>query len=1174
MQKFWFILCAACVAASSLAQTLNVGDTTIVQPGPAKTWPAGPYSQLITNYGIMATTIPLVNLKGKGDTSLELSLTHRTASNGNLPGDYALGKAWSHSGVSYLNTTNGIVRYIGNRAVAKWTFNSSIFDRKPGVRDDLTQISGGYKVVDFASKISYYYDRGANPFYYLTKAVDVYGNQITYSYVGSTNNLFRITDASGRYIEFTYDTTYPTRVNRIHLQTAGSSREWDMAYVTLSNGVSTLPNYLDQITFPSPDSSTRPTIQFDTDTAGRITFLRTLSGKLWNYTYGTSYSGFQGLTKICQPSKTSPTTIDTTHVTTFTYGLTGAGGGANDEIFCRITDPMGFVTVHNYWNYTGGQSTVDFPFPIKRINDPSVTRYLDPRNSQNPVTWNWWETYHWRTTDATCDVFTDREGVVTNYTYDVNNRGLVATKTTVNQGVNFTDTYSYYTASAPYNGKVSQHIDPFGTVTNYNYFNATGALANVVLDPTGQNIVQNYHYNATGQLDEGWMASDPHTVYSNFDAYGNPRTIASPATGTTTYTFDDYNNMTSKVEPAPKGTTTFTYDAWNRLLRTTFPDNQYLQNGYDAESNIVDRRMEDGSHRTTTYNFLNLPSVEVTPVDSIGANNLTTTTDYDYNGRRTTVTAPDGLVTSFLYNQRGDLIKVSYSDGTNRQWGYNGNGDVVWRQNGRNQITYYVYDGLSRMTTIDYQTTTPDVTYTYRMDGLRASRADAVGTTVWTYNDAKQLTNLFDAATNKNLTFTYKTGTNRPSTVVAPGNTWSYFYDSNTRPWYVVQSVSGEMERNAAFNADGSVARKEYVNNTKKEFTYDARGRITGIRHAVTSLDLLQEQIGYVYTNGNVSQYTLSINNGPSYSTTYSHDFANRLLQEIRTDSTSVNGFNKAYVYTKGGDRSSTTKNSILSSYTYFSGTNRLKTGEGFTVTAYDNDGNPTAISVPGSGNWTLAYDEDSRLTQITKPGGNVKFTYDGDGQRVQRTTSTSTYRYLLHGGDLILTSSTAPSYTIQAYYTPGVGYFQGGAVYYSQENALGSALVVRNTSGDWMSLTEYDAYGGAYNVNGSLKSDFRFAGAWGYVTDDASGMNFVGSRYYLPVLGRFLTQNQGALTVGLNLYSYCDNNPLGRVEPDGKEPILGRYTLHWPTAFSLPISKPRVDAGRKLGWALTPPRK
>ena len=48
--------------------------------------------------------------------------------------------------------------------------------------------------------------------------------------------------------------------------------------------------------------------------------------------------------------------------------------------------------------------------------------------------------------------------------------------------------------------------------------------------------------------------------------------------------------------------------------------------------------------------------------------------------------------------------------------------------------------------------------------------------------------------------------------------------------------------------------------------------------------------------------------------------------------------------------------------------------------------------------------------------------------------------------------------------------------------------------------------------------------------------MQLLGARYYLPQLGRFLTQDPIGHEGGLNLYAYCGDSPLTRVDPDGKD--------------------------------------
>lgn len=54
--------------------------------------------------------------------------------------------------------------------------------------------------------------------------------------------------------------------------------------------------------------------------------------------------------------------------------------------------------------------------------------------------------------------------------------------------------------------------------------------------------------------------------------------------------------------------------------------------------------------------------------------------------------------------------------------------------------------------------------------------------------------------------------------------------------------------------------------------------------------------------------------------------------------------------------------------------------------------------------------------------------------------------------------------------------------------------------------------------------------------------MDWLGSRFYLPVLGRFLTQDPIGHGGGLNLYAYCDDNPLTRFDPSGHDWDVGEY--------------------------------
>lgn len=61
-----------------------------------------------------------------------------------------------------------------------------------------------------------------------------------------------------------------------------------------------------------------------------------------------------------------------------------------------------------------------------------------------------------------------------------------------------------------------------------------------------------------------------------------------------------------------------------------------------------------------------------------------------------------------------------------------------------------------------------------------------------------------------------------------------------------------------------------------------------------------------------------------------------------------------------------------------------------------------------------------------------------------------------------------------------------------------------------------------------------RFAGGHGYEDDGPAGSQLLGARYYDPTLGRFLSPDPIGHAGGLNLYGYCGNDPVNKVDPSG----------------------------------------
>ena len=85
-----------------------------------------------------------------------------------------------------------------------------------------------------------------------------------------------------------------------------------------------------------------------------------------------------------------------------------------------------------------------------------------------------------------------------------------------------------------------------------------------------------------------------------------------------------------------------------------------------------------------------------------------------------------------------------------------------------------------------------------------------------------------------------------------------------------------------------------------------------------------------------------------------------------------------------------------------------------------------------------------------------------------------------------------------------------------------------------------YGPWGEAWGMNGTLASTlgdlnpFRYRG---YYYDTETGLYYLNSRYYNPEFGRFISADGQLNKTGLaeiNLFAYCDNNPINRADQSG----------------------------------------
>ena len=122
--------------------------------------------------------------------------------------------------------------------------------------------------------------------------------------------------------------------------------------------------------------------------------------------------------------------------------------------------------------------------------------------------------------------------------------------------------------------------------------------------------------------------------------------------------------------------------------------------------------------------------------------------------------------------------------------------------------------------------------------------------------------------------------------------------------------------------------------------------------------------------------------------------------------------------------------------------------------------------------------------------------------------------------------------------------------LYYYVTNLRGDVIGISNGDGVMRANYQYDAWGNLLSAvdnagNTQVNQDhicwlnpLRYRG---YAYDKETGLYYLQSRYYDPVICRFINGDQtvdtGAGLLGTNMFSYCDNDPVNLIDSSGCAP-------------------------------------
>ena len=808
----------------------------------------------------------------------------------------------------------------------------------------------------------------------------------------------------------------------------------------------------------------------------------------------------------------------------FTLGYTQEGTSIGDylgiksiTLYCDCSYNYSAIVTFNdiAMTYTGVNAATSYEY----TEDGKVKSILSGGNGQ----------FYGYNEDGNIDYIADNDGHLTKYKYD----DVLANQ--VNEVLEYDFTFNG-TREFPYT-LISDPLTMISTtfkkrtVYEYNTYGLITSESTYLVETdeeitsTSKKISNVYSYitNSSskifGALNTETNSSGITTRYY-YNSMGLLAASINISSGIGTYYAYNAKGQIIEVYPARYNSTNGTY--------TVILDDKTILYNYDSSNNL--------SGITDTNTVYHIGYDEFGNVISIETDNRILA-EYEYgehNGKLERVYNGSGYV-EYVYNDLDYLIEIWYNGDTEASYlyEYNSNGSL-----------YKIKDNVNGVITV----------YKYDADG-----------SVSNYTE-------YDAVTNEtkiSTSFTYDDDSRLDTATV----NFSHITSSGTQP--------GVLQRKYTYNSDDLISICWVSSNNSSnsiQYAYDDFDRLSGTtlntQNFTLGTTLSYKEIGN-YTTGLIRSYANSINgvivNGYVYEydgnnnitkitdsygkeIRYTYDIYGQLLVEENEP------LCLAFVYTYDDYGNILTKvtyelhengnrGTILDNISYnYSTDNRLLRYNN-NVISYNSSGNP--LSYYNGTNYRFVWN-DGKLSDALINNIAYHFTYNDVGLRTSKTDTRDNETVYLYSGDLLIceyNDSGIISYIYDAFDSPiGFTYRATGSateeIYWYQKNLQGDIVAVYDDSGVMLVSYVYDAWGNFsidYYNNGEATSVTKNNITYrGYYYDKDLGMYYLQSRYYDPVIGRFISPDDpsylganGDLT-SYNLYAYCSNNPLNYIDQNG----------------------------------------
>lgn len=414
-------------------------------------------------------------------------------------------------------------------------------------------------------------------------------------------------------------------------------------------------------------------------------------------------------------------------------------------------------------------------------------------------------------------------------------------------------------------------------------------------------------------------------------------------------------------------------------------------------------------------------------------------------------------------------------------------------------------------------------------------------------------------------------------TVTSPWMDWSlgHSHDQFSRETGWTLSVDGEEKGMTAFSygRNGKISQMTCVNAVGRTFTVNYTndcGYSYGYSIAVPGCSSFRQE---VMRDSYRPELVMRLRNTAAgyvvFDYAYSYDALGRLTQ--RTDQ--LNASTDRYSYYRTGELAAAdisgtvygagydsigncrwTSVGVTTNYYQYNELNqclvKIRTGVDVREHTFDDDGDLTQVA----DDETYGWDCENRLIAVEKPNGVVTNSYDYEGRLVKQLLPDSVRHCVFDRWNLIYEKFIHTDNTIvekQYFWGPdrsgtldqacGVGGLIAvsinGAFYFPCYGSNSEIVAYVSESGAIVASYTYGPFGEVNLFSGPMVDQFSFR----FMTkryDAALGLYDFGSRWYSPALHRWLNRDPLGEDGGLNLYVFCENDPINKYDPNGCIPL------------------------------------